>query len=158
MRFRFFAHAVGAVALTAGLLTAVLTGTASACSCLPYDNEAQRYARAAHVFTGVVLSRSLELGDPSHSFDDLYRYTVKVALEYKGDVPATVDVLSPYQVSACGVDMSVGVNHLVFAKGDSSDGRVESQRCDGTRPASYGPPNTTLTTTAPTTPCNTATS
>jgi hypothetical protein len=53
------------------------------------------------------------------------------------------------------------VEYVVFAHGDSADGRVETHLCSGTRPASAGPPVTTLpstsTTTPPTTTCATAT-
>jgi hypothetical protein len=156
-RLRFLAHAAAAVTVAAGLTTAVFTGSASACSCYPGDTEQQRHERATHVFAGVVQSRNIEYGsNPRETYDDKSRYTVKVGQQYKGGVPATVDVLTPYQVSACGITLTVGVDYLVFASGDSSDGRVESYTCSGTRLASGGPPTTTTTT--PTTPCNTATS
>lgn len=155
-RVRFLAHAAAVVALTGGLSIAVFTGSASACSCYPGDTEQQRHLRATHVFAGVVQSKNIEYGTiPGQTYDDRYRYTVKVGQQYKGGVPATVDVRTPYQVSACGVTLSVGVDYLVFADGDSSDGGVETYTCSGTRLASDGPPTTT--TTAPTTPCNTAT-
>lgn len=156
-RLRFLAHAAAVTALAAGLTAAVFTGTASACSCYPGDTEQQRHARATHVFAGVVQSKNIDAGDPGQTYDDKYRYTVKVGQEYKGGVPDVVDVLTPYQVSACGITLTVGVEYLVFAHGDSGDGRVESYTCSGTRLASGGPPTTTTNSSTPTTPCNTAT-
>ncbi|WP_461123016.1 hypothetical protein [Saccharothrix stipae] len=159
-RFRFLAHAAGVVTVTAALLTAVFTNPASACSCLP-STEGERFQRATHVFSGVVLSESVEAGDPTSPYDDKYRYAVAVRKEYKGDVPRRVDVLTSTSDGLCGIRLFVGVDYVVFAHGDSADRRVESHSCSGTRPASGGPPVTTVpsttTTTPPTTTCATAT-
>ncbi|MFE9748867.1 hypothetical protein ACFYOT_28510 [Saccharothrix saharensis] len=159
-RFRFLAHAAGVVTVTAALLTAVFTTPASACSCLP-STEGQRFYQASHVFAGVVLGEALEAGDPATRYDDKYRYAVAVGREYKGNVLDRVDVLTSTIGSMCGIRLAVGVEYVVFAHGDSADGRVESHLCSGTRPASAGPPVTTLpssgTTTPPTTTCATAT-
>ncbi|WP_170211985.1 hypothetical protein [Saccharothrix australiensis] len=153
-------HAAAVATVVAGLLTAVTTGTAGACSCIPGDDEPQRYARASHVFAGVVVSEEPVTGDPDVGHDDKYRYAVRVGREYKGDVPRRVDVLTSTSGAACGVRLTVGVKYLVFAHGDSGDGAVETNLCSGTRPASGGPPSTapspTATTTPPTTPCATA--
>ncbi|XVV07457.1 hypothetical protein ACQPW3_19595 [Actinosynnema sp. CA-248983] len=141
---RFLAHATGAVVLAAALSASVLTGTASACSCLPYDTEPQRYARADHVFSGYVsASTVLERGKPDYVWDDLRAYTVQVDQEYKGDVPATVSVTTHYAGSMCGLSLTVGESYLVFAFGESSGGEVWSNYCSGTRLASGGPPATT---------------
>lgn len=149
-RLRFLAHATGAVVLTAVLSAAVLTGTASACSCLPYDTEPQRYARADHVFSGYVsASTVLERGKPDYVWDDLRAYTVQVDQEYKGDVPATVTVTTHYAGSMCGLSLYVGESYLVFAFGDPADGEVSSHYCSGTRPANAGPPVTTTAMAAP---------
>jgi hypothetical protein len=159
-RFRFLAHAAGVATVTAALLTAVLTTPASACSCLP-STEGQRFYQATYVFDGVVLSETLEAGDPTYPYDDKYRYTVAVGRAYKAAVPSQVDVITSTSGAMCGIRLSVGVEYVVFASGDVSDGRVESHWCSGTRPASAGPPVTTLpdttTTTPPTTTCATAT-
>ncbi|MEU4745549.1 hypothetical protein AB0G02_34500 [Actinosynnema sp. NPDC023658] len=155
-RWRVLAHVAGVITLTAGLLTAVFTGPASACSCQP-GTEADRFQRATHVFSGLVLSETVEVGDPAVSYDDRYRYAVAVGTEYKGDVPQQVDVLTYSMASLCGFRLARGVEYVVFAFGDSSDGRVESTSCSGTRAASAGPPvTTTSTTTTPTTTCTTA--
>ncbi|MEV0681464.1 hypothetical protein AB0I60_33575 [Actinosynnema sp. NPDC050436] len=142
-RLRFLAHAAATATVAAGLLTAVLTGTASACSCYPGDNEVWRYNRADHVFVGLVTAKRRDPRDPASGTDDQYVYTVWVSQEYKGDVPRRVDVATHVQGSACGLGLTVGTKYLVFAKGDSSDRRVESHQCDGTRLASGGPPVTT---------------
>ncbi|MEU6151919.1 hypothetical protein ABZ816_18175 [Actinosynnema sp. NPDC047251] len=147
-----------AATVAAGLLTAVFTGTASACSCYPGDNESWRYARANHVFVGVVTAKHREVRDPSGA-DDRFIYTVIVNKEYKGDVPRRVYVATHVQGTACGIDLQIGSKYLVFGKGDSSDRRVESGLCDGTRLASGGPPVTTgLPTSTTVTPtCSTST-
>ncbi|WP_367137499.1 hypothetical protein [Saccharothrix sp. HUAS TT1] len=148
-RLRFLAHAIGAAVLAAGLTTAVLTGTASACSCYPGDTEPKRYERAQHVFSGtVVASTVVEGGRPDYVWDDLYDYTVEVDQEYKGDVPATVSVTTNYATSMCGLGLSVGVKYLVFAFGDASDGVVSTNSCSGTRGAAAGPPVTTTAATS----------
>ena len=147
-RLRFLAHAIGAAVLATGLLTAVLTGTAAACSCLPGDSEPQRYARAQHVFSGsVVAAAVIEKGRVDYVWDDLYAYTVEVDQEHKGDVPATVTVTTNYATSMCKLSLAVGHDYLVFAFGDSSDGEVSSHSCSGTRGVAGGPPVTTTATT-----------
>ncbi|NUT99589.1 MAG: hypothetical protein HOY78_47020 [Saccharothrix sp.] len=121
----------------------MLTGTASACSCLPYDTEPKRYERADYVFSGYVsASTVLERGKPNYVWDDLRAYTVQVDQEYKGDVPATVTVTTAYAGSMCGLSLYVGESYVVFAYGGSSVGEVSSNYCSGTRPAGYGPPVT----------------
>lgn len=156
---RFLAHAAGVVTVTAALLTAVFTGPASACSCLP-STEGQRFQQATYVFDGLVLSETLEAGDPSVTYDDKYRYAVSVGRVYKANLPAQVDVITSTSGAMCGIRLQPGVAYVVFAHGDASDGRVESHWCSGTRPASAGPPVTTVptttTTTQSTTTCATA--
>lgn len=147
---------LGVVTLTAGLLTAVFVTPASACSCLP-STEGERYARATHVFEGLVVSKVVEPEDPSNPYDDKNRFAVAVRTEYKGDVPRVVNVVSYVQGSLCGQYLTVGIRYLIFASGDASDRRVETHLCSGTRPAAGGPPITTTsgpTTTTPT--CTTA--
>ncbi|CCH33411.1 hypothetical protein BN6_61590 [Saccharothrix espanaensis DSM 44229] len=138
----------------------VFTGTASACSCIPGEGEPQRYARAGYVFAGVVLSEKLETNKPDTPYDDQYRYTVKVAKEYKGDVPRRVDVVTATNGAMCGTRLTVNTKYLLFTHGDVASGTVSTHMCSGTRLASGGPPNTvpspTSTTTPPTTPCATA--
>lgn len=158
--FRFLAHAAGVVTVAAALLTAVFTSPASACSCLP-STEGQRFHQASYVFDGVVLSETLEAGDPSYAHDDRYRYAVAVGRVYKAAMPSQVDVITYASGGLCGIRLRPGVEYVVFAHGDVADGRVESHLCSGTRPASAGPPVTTLPTTSTTTPptatCATAT-
>ncbi|MER5265038.1 hypothetical protein ABTZ99_23465 [Actinosynnema sp. NPDC002837] len=158
-RLRFLAHAAGVVTVTAALLTSVFTGPASACSCLP-STEGQRFYQATYVFDALVLSEALEAGDPSVTYDDKYRYTVDVGRVYKADVPSQVDIITPASGAMCGIRLYPGTEYVVFAHGDASDGRVESHYCSGTRPASAGPPVTTLPSTTTTTPstatCTTA--
>jgi len=156
VRLHRISFILGVVTLTAGLLTAVFVTPASACSCLP-STEGERYARATHVFEGLVVSSAVEPVDPSNPYDDKYRFAVKVGREYKGDVPRLVDVATYVQGSLCGQYLSVGSKYLIFASGDSSDRRVETYLCSGTRLASGGPPITTTSGSTTTTPtCTTA--
>ncbi|MEO6087922.1 MAG: hypothetical protein ABIQ18_32915 [Umezawaea sp.] len=148
---RKIVHIAGVLTLTAALLTAVFTGSASACSCMP-SSEGERYQRADHVFTGLVVAKVEELGDPATAQDDRNRFVVVVSTKYKGDVPNVVNVLSHVQPSMCGVQMQERLRYLVFATGDASDRRVESMLCNGTRSADGGPPVTTTSPTTTTTP------
>ncbi|MEU4445354.1 hypothetical protein AB0K14_22080 [Actinosynnema sp. NPDC050801] len=151
-RPRFIAHTAGVFTATAVLLAAVFTSPASACICNP-GNEALRYQQATYVFSGEVVAEKVE--------ESVYRYTVVVDTEYKGDVPRRVHVLTQRN-NSCGLTLEVGTEYLVFAKGDVADRRVETDQCSGIRLAAGGPPVTTspagTTTTIPTTtPCATAT-
>ena len=151
-RFRLLAHAAGIVTVTALLLASVFTSPASACICNP-GNEALRYQQATYVFSGVVVHEKVE--------ESVYRYTVAVDTEYKGDVPHRVYVLTQRN-NSCGLTLKVGEGYLLFAKGDVADRRIETDQCSGNRLAAGGPPTTTgpagtTTTTPPTTPCATAT-
>lgn len=133
---RFLARVAGVSTLVVGLLTGVVVGTASACQCLP-GGEPQRYARATHVFEGAVISRVYE--SPSN-----LRYTFKVGDVYKGDVPDIVVVGTYGEAAACGlVYPQVGDEYLMFAtlRGDG----LRTSSCDGSRPASLGPPITEST-------------
>ncbi|MFD9733566.1 hypothetical protein [Umezawaea sp. NPDC059074] len=150
------AHVAGVLTLTAGLLTAVFAGSASACSCPP-GGEGEKFQRADHVFSGLVLAKVLEAGDPSTSLDDLNRFVLLVGTEYKGRVPRVVSVTSAVQGATCGVEMLERRRYVVFATGDAADRRVEATLCGGTRLADSGPPVTT-TSTPVTTTCATATS
>ncbi|MFC6088726.1 hypothetical protein [Saccharothrix lopnurensis] len=157
-RLRLFAHTAGVLTATATLIAAVLTSPASACSCVPGDTEPQRYQRANHVFSGTVVASETEANDPSTVGDDRYRYRVEVDVEYKGDVPPMVDVLTSVHSSTCGTTLAVGTEYLVFAFGDSSDARVDTHSCSGTRHASGGPPTSQGPTGSSTTPtCSTPT-
>ncbi|MDX8032449.1 hypothetical protein SK803_19730 [Lentzea sp. BCCO 10_0856] len=113
-----------AAALIAGM-TAVFTGTAHACSCVPATEE-QAFARADHVFQGRILAKSDEP-------DQKVRYRVVVSKERKGDVPRYVSVITEMSSASCGAKLVVGKDYLVFATGDASDRKVETSLCGGTR-------------------------
>ncbi|WP_309113093.1 hypothetical protein [Saccharothrix sp.] len=156
-RLRFLAHAVGVLTMSAVLLTSVLISPASACVCFP-GNEALRYQQATYVFSGVVVAKKVE---QNNGYDDIYRYTVKVGTEYKGDVPPWVHVFTRIN-SSCRYELTVGAEYIVFSKFPLVDRRLEIDQCGGTRPASAGPPVTTSPSSGtwaatPTTPCATAT-
>lgn len=160
-RLRLFAHVAAVGTAAAALLTVVSVTPASACSCFP-EGEGAKYQRAQHVFTGTVVDLTVEQGDPSVPYDDMHRYTVQVHHEYKGDVPRKVHVVTHSQGATCGIRLNHGTQYLIFAFGDSSDHRVETNLCSGTRLASGGPPitttptPTTTPTSMPTSTCTTA--
>ncbi|MFT7834913.1 hypothetical protein Q5530_02025 [Saccharothrix sp. BKS2] len=146
MFLRFLARTTGVLVLVVGMLTAAFAGSASACSCYPNDSEAQRYARAGYVFTGVVLAEVLDTGKSSDTYDDNHLYVIRVGTEYKGDVPvAVVTVETTVHGSMCGTRLAVGQDYLVFAYG--SQGIFRTNSCSGNRAASGGPPITGPTTT-----------
>ncbi|KJK47353.1 hypothetical protein UK23_20645 [Lentzea aerocolonigenes] len=121
-----------AVVLTAGMTT-VAAGTAHACSCAPATEE-QLLARADHVFQGRVLEKVVEAPQK-------VRYRVAVAEERKGDVPDEVGVVTYDNGGMCGVDLAVGKDYLIYATGDSSDGKVDTNLCSGTRQENAAPPS-----------------
>lgn len=125
------ARLVAAAVLTAGLTT-VAAGTAHACSCAPATEE-QLLARADHVFQGRVLEKLVEAPQK-------VRYRVAVAEERKGDVPDEVGVVTYDNGAMCGIDLVVGKDYLIYANGDSSDGKVDSNLCGGTRLVDAAPP------------------
>jgi hypothetical protein len=150
---RHLIRTAGVLTLVAGLLTAVTVGSASACQCWPGEQEPQRYARASHVFTGVVTDKV------RHAQQHQYRYTLQVGVEYKGDVPETVEVVTYDEVAACGLtSLVVGGDYLMFTF-LRTDG-FWTNSCGGTRPASHGPPITGSTAVAAAaavaSPCGTA--
>lgn len=135
MLLRHLTRAAGVLALVAGLLTAVTVGSASACQCVPGEQEPQRYARAGYVFSGLVTAK---VHEPQQY---RYRYAVQVGVEYKGQVADAVEVRTYDQVAACGLpSLVVGVEYLFFTFEYQGVHWVNS--CGGTRPASYGPPVT----------------
>ncbi|RLK58046.1 hypothetical protein [Actinokineospora cianjurensis] len=148
-----FARVLAVIGLAAAMLVGVFVGTASACSCLP-GGEGAKYARATHVFTGVVVGRALLSGDPDTAHDDKYRYLVLNYRNHKGSAPALVGVETAVGGATCGIELALWSSYVVFAQGDASDGVVETTLCSGTRLASGGPPVTeeppTTTTPRPT--------
>jgi len=141
IRSRFLTRALAVLAVTAALSTGVFAGSASACQCYPGEQEPQRYARAHVVFTGLLLTKVADAGSPNTPGDDLYRYTFQVGTEYKGDVPATVEVVTTQYATNCGLTyLAVGVDYLVFAT--TWRDVYQTRTCDGTRLASGGPPVT----------------
>ncbi len=113
-------------------MTVGLTGNAWACSCAPATEE-QLFERADHVFQGRVLAKADE---PERKV----RYRVVVYKERKGDVPRYVSVVTADNGAMCGVDLTVGKDYLVYATGDASDKKVETNLCSGTRLVSQGIP------------------
>lgn len=126
---RRIARVAAAVVLAGGLMTA---GTAHACSCA-LATEEEAFARADHVFQGRVLAESDEAGR------QMVRYRVVVTKERKGHVPRYVSVLTATSSASCGAKLVVGKDYLVFATGDSSDRKVETGLCSGTRQVNAKP-------------------
>ncbi|MCG8915281.1 hypothetical protein L6E12_05680 [Actinokineospora sp. PR83] len=153
-RKRRFGRVLAVVLAALVMLVGVFVTSASACSCFP-DGEGSRYARADHVFTGLVLGKETLTGtDPDNTQDDVIRYRVLRLQTYKGQPPILVNVDTSISGATCGISLNVWETYLVFASGDASDRVVETGLCSGTRPASQGPPITeeppTTTTVVPT--------
>lgn len=123
---------LAAAGVLAVATTMTLAGNASACSCAPATEE-ELFQRADHVFQGRVLAKEAEA--PQH-----VRYRVVVYKERKGDVPRFVSVITHESEATCGITLYVGTDYLIYAKGDSSDRKVETNLCSGTRPVSAGVP------------------
>ena len=61
------------------------------------------------------------------------RYRVEVTETSKGDVQDEVGVVTYDNGGMCGVDLTAGRDYRIYATGDSSDGKVETNLCSGTR-------------------------
>ncbi|WP_424186833.1 hypothetical protein ACOBQX_03090 [Actinokineospora sp. G85] len=141
-RRRRFGRVLTVALAVAALLGGVLVTSASACSCFP-GGEGSRYARADHVFTGLVVGKETITGqDPDSPLDDLFRYRVLRLQTHKGQPPILVDVDTSVSGATCGITLNVWESYVVFAFGDAADGVVETGSCSGTRPAAQGPPIT----------------
>lgn len=132
VRLRLLRSVASVGVLTATLLVGVFVSPASACSCA-IESEAEHYERADHVFTGTVLQKTVERGHKADPFDDLHRYAVRVHEVLKGKVPRHVNVITTVHSAMCGIELTKGAQYLIFAFGDSSDRRVETNLCSGTR-------------------------
>lgn len=132
VRLRLLGNVASVGVLTATLLVGVFVSPASACSCA-IESEAEHYERADHVFTGTVLQKTVERGHKADPFDDLHRYAVRVHEVLKGEVPRHVNVITTVHSAMCGIELAKGSEYLIFAFGDSSDRRVETNLCSGTR-------------------------
>lgn len=125
------ARLIAGIALAAGM-TVGLTGNAYACSCAPATEE-ELFARADHVFQGRILAKAPE-------GEQHVRYRVVAYKERKGDVPRYVSVISHVSEATCGITLTVGKDYLIYATGDASDRKVETNLCSGTRPVAEGIP------------------
>lgn len=117
---------LAAAAILTTSLTTAAAGTAHACSCAPATEE-QLQARADHIFQGRVLAKTTEAPQK-------VRYQIQVTEERKGDVPDDVGVVTYDNGGMCGVDLTVGKDYLIYATGDATDGKVDTNLCSGTRP------------------------
>ncbi|PWK86364.1 tissue inhibitor of metalloproteinase [Lentzea atacamensis] len=138
VRLRLLGNVASVGVLTAALLVGVFVSPASACSCA-IETEAEQYQRADHVFTGTVRQKTVERGHKADPFDDLHRYAVRVHKVLKGEVPRHVNVITTVQSAMCGIELTKGAQYLIFSFGDSSDRRVETNLCSGTRLVSQPP-------------------
>ena len=141
-RKRRFTRVLAVLAAVSTLLVGVFVTSASACSCFP-GGEGSRYARADHVFSGLVLGKeTLPGANPDSALDDVVRHRVLRVQTYKGQPPILVNVDTSVSGATCGISLNVWEFYLVFASGDAGDRVVETGLCSGTRPASQGPPIT----------------
>ena len=152
----WFGRVLAVVLAVSVMVGGLFVTSASACTCFP-GGEGSRYARADHVFTGLVLSKRTVTGDPGTALDDVIRHRVLRLHTYKGQPPFVVDVDTSAGGSTCGIQLTVRETYVVFASGDASDRIIETGLCSGTRPASQGPPVTEDPPTSTTPPAPTTT-
>ena len=131
---------VKAVLVAVALLAATLVVSwqqaphAAACSCVQLTpTEQADMADVVGRGTVVAVHRPAQ---PASSLDDA-TYTVALAQVWKGDPPATMEVLTAVDGASCGWEgIEEGMEIIVFAK--SEGGAWRSNLCDGSGPADDG--------------------
>lgn len=108
------------LSMLAGLLGLTNVTPACACSCVGSTPE-ERYARVDAVFSGEVLTQSVNGGERRVEF--------RVAKVYKGDVAEYVTITTHLGEASCGASFGSGLV-LVFAHGAQQ--QFKTTLCDGT--------------------------
>jgi len=131
---------VRAVLVAVALLAATLVVSwqqaprAVACSCVALT-PAEQADMAGVVARGTVVAVERP-ARPTSSLEDA-TYTVALAEVWKGDPPATIQVLTAVDGASCGWEgIEEGMEIIVFAK--SEGGAWRSNLCDGSGPADDG--------------------
>ena len=120
------ARLLAVLALLVGATVLAPTPPAAACSCVS-DQPAELAARADVAFVGVLVSR--------RSDDEVVAHLFAVEDVHAGDVHRSQDVVTPRGgEAACGVEWATGTRMVVLA-GVDRDGRLASDLCSGSAPA-----------------------
>ncbi len=114
------------VSLVSLVVALVLAGDALACTCLPVELE-RDLPQAGGAVIGTVLERR------SAGSDRLY--LLRVEQVYKGDINDRVEVITPANGAACGLELAIGqrVGLLLDRQGD----RWRSGLCSQVDPADF---------------------
>jgi MYXO-CTERM domain-containing protein len=97
---------------------------ARACSCLPPAPPLDAASRAAAVFEGRTFGARREQNE--------LRFSFEVTRVWKGEVPASIDVVTPLSSAACGRSFEFGVPYVVYAT-PRDDGSLADNMCSRTR-------------------------
>ncbi|HEX5596037.1 MAG TPA: hypothetical protein VFX61_08490 [Micromonosporaceae bacterium] len=103
---------------------------ACACSCAEAVSPEEAAERSDAVFVGVVKKIDRPWGLIRSSTDPV-TVTIDVTEVHKGDVPATVKVVTEADGASCGYEFVDGGRYLVFASGKVAD--LRTGLCDGNR-------------------------
>jgi hypothetical protein len=129
-RAAFFA---GGLAL-AGLALSWSAGTAHACTCSKPLTAAEALTGAVVVFEGVARGKATLVPgvvDPATHVPAV-KQTFEVARRWKGEVPATVEVLSAERDSSCGQSYAADARYVVYI-GRDDGGHLWDDSCSRTR-------------------------
>jgi hypothetical protein len=97
-----------AAAAGAAFASAATAEGAFACSCVPWGNPRDELARADGAFVGVYLSRRPLTSSANASSGDTYVYRFRVTRRVKGRIGRIIDVRSPRDGAACGLEVTRG--------------------------------------------------
>lgn len=98
---------------------------APACSCTNLPDFTRAYQQSQAIFMGEVLE--IASAAPEYPYD--VRVTFQVEADWKGDVGATVAVLTPDNEGTCGFPFVVGTRYLVYALGAPYSGELSTGLC-----------------------------
>ncbi len=149
--YRIMRGAVTVVLVATAMVVAppFSSGPVSACSCAGFS-DAEAFDWADVVFTGRLVEVRMTDG-PTISSDDPARFVFAVDSVLKGMAFETQSVVSARDGASCGLELSTGIDAVVFARTDSSydlaDDELDSNLCSGSR--SGAAPEGLATPTAP---------
>ncbi len=97
-------------------------GTVRACGC-PVESPREQYESANAVFEGDLVSvKQVMLTQLSE------RVTIRVKRPWKGMSAASPEIVLPYSIESCGMNVKVGETYLVYATAES-DGTLRTSAC-----------------------------
>jgi hypothetical protein len=75
--------------------------------------------------------------DVAYCHNGVVLATVEVDRSWKGDVTERVEISTPSSGGACGVDLRVGGEYLIYGKRVSGTAVLSTEVCDGSRHVAY---------------------